>query len=110
MSAPDQGRVDEVRVFAEPWEAQAFALVVSLRDSGLFTWSEWTQTLGAILKSHGDKADGARYYHHWLEALEAILSTKAGILPPDVEAMCQAWREAAARTPHGMPIELKPEH
>ena len=48
------GRNDEVSVpgnsdgpvFHEPWEAEAFALAVSLNERGLFTWKEWAATLG----------------------------------------------------------------
>jgi hypothetical protein len=32
-------------VFAEPWEAQSFALAVKLSELGLFTWNEWAATL-----------------------------------------------------------------
>ena len=32
-------------VFREPWEAQAFAMAVSLHASGLFSWNEWAATL-----------------------------------------------------------------
>jgi hypothetical protein len=28
-------------VFAEPWQAQAFALAVKLSEQGHFTWKEW---------------------------------------------------------------------
>jgi hypothetical protein len=28
-------------VFAEPWQAQAFALAVELSAKGHFTWKEW---------------------------------------------------------------------
>ena len=28
-------------VFREPWEAQAFAMVVALHERGLFGWGEW---------------------------------------------------------------------
>ena len=34
-------------VFAEPWQAHAFALAVKLSDAGVFSWAEWTQALGA---------------------------------------------------------------
>ena len=34
-------------VFREPWEAQAFAMTLSLHQRGLFTWPEWAATLGA---------------------------------------------------------------
>ena len=32
-------------VFAEPWQAQAFALAVKLSEAGYFTWKEWTSAL-----------------------------------------------------------------
>ena len=42
-------------VFAEPWQAQAFALAVKLSELGHFTWNEWAATLGNELN-----ADAAR--------------------------------------------------
>ena len=38
-------------VFAEPREAQAFALAVKLSEDGHFTCSEWAATLGAQLEA-----------------------------------------------------------
>jgi hypothetical protein len=32
-------------VFAEPWQAQAFALAVKLSEQGHFTWKEWAAAL-----------------------------------------------------------------
>jgi len=58
-------------VFAEPWQAHAFALAVKLSERGLFTWAEWSATLAEELaeaKRHGEADDGSRYYHHWLAA------------------------------------------
>ena len=98
-------------VFAEPWQAQAFALVVTLHDQGVFTWSEWAEALsreihdrGKSPESHGDLQ--ADYYHRWLAALEALMAERGivdGTALVDREA---AWHAAAARTPHGEPIEL----
>ena len=36
-------------VFAEPWQAQAFALTVRLSEAGFFTWREWADGLAAVL-------------------------------------------------------------
>jgi len=36
-------------VFAEPWQAEAFALAVRLSAHGCFTWQEWATTLAAEL-------------------------------------------------------------
>ncbi len=44
-------------VFAEPWEAQAFALAVKLSEQGHFTWTEWAATLAEQLK---DAAENRR--------------------------------------------------
>ena len=33
-------------VFKEPWEANAFALVVGLHEKGAFEWNEWAEVLG----------------------------------------------------------------
>ena len=66
-------------MFAEPWQAQAFALAVKLSEAGHFTWREWTETLAAELKAAADRGepdDGARYYAHWLAALERLVAAK----------------------------------
>jgi len=39
-------RDEDGPVFREPWEAEAFALAVSLNERGLFTWKEWAKILG----------------------------------------------------------------
>ena len=38
-------------VFAEPWQAQAFALAVKLSEQGHFTWKEWAAALAEELKA-----------------------------------------------------------
>ena len=66
-------------VFAEPWEAQAFALAVKLSEQGHFTWSEWARVLGDQLKAAADRGepdDGSHYYEHWLAALEQLVTAK----------------------------------
>jgi nitrile hydratase accessory protein len=103
-------RNPEGPVFREPWEAQAFALAVSLNERGLFTWKEWAAILGEEIKkaqAAGDPDTGVTYYHHWLATLERILAEK-GLTDPRVLARTRdAWERACARTPHGTPIELR---
>ena len=97
-------------VFAEPWEAQAFALAVKLSEDGYFTWKEWAAVLADELKAAADRGepdDGLRYYHHWLAALERLTLAK-GLM--DLDAMRErkeAWADAYRHTPHGRPVELK---
>ena len=97
-------------VFREPWEAQAFALVLSLHERGLFSWNEWTAALGDAIKkaqAAGDPDTGATYYHHWLNALEHIVSAKGLADEATLARTRNAWGNACARTPHGAPIELQ---
>jgi nitrile hydratase accessory protein len=65
--------------FAEPWQAQVFALAVRLSAQGHFTWSEWAAALAAELDAaarRGTPDDGSRYYVHWLAALERLVEDK----------------------------------
>ena len=96
-------------VFAEPWQAQAFALAVNLSEQGHFTWQEWAAALADELKAAataGEPDDGSRYYHHWLAALERLLMAKGLAEPEALLARKEAWAEAYRRTPHGKPVEL----
>jgi nitrile hydratase accessory protein len=96
-------------VFAEPWQAQAFALAVRLSQEGHFTWKEWAATLADELKAAADRGepdDGSRYYHHWLAALERLVAAKRLSDPAAMQARKEAWAEAYRRTPHGKPVEL----
>jgi nitrile hydratase accessory protein len=98
-------------VFREPWEAQAFALAVSLNERGLFTWREWAKILGEEIKkaqAAGDPDTGETYYRHWLATLERIVAEKGLVDPRTLSRTRDAWERACTRTPHGMPIELKP--
>jgi nitrile hydratase accessory protein len=99
-------------VFREPWEAQAFAMAVALEARGVFTWGEWAETLGAEIKAAqraGDPDTGATYYHHWLAALERVLTAKGVTDRAMLARYHDAWDRAADRTPHGTPIELRAE-
>ncbi|HEX2216165.1 MAG TPA: nitrile hydratase accessory protein [Xanthobacteraceae bacterium] len=96
-------------VFREPWEAQAFAMALALNQRGLFTWKEWADALGAEIKraqAAGDPDTGETYYHHWLAALERLVTEKAIASAATLSRYREAWDRAADRTPHGLPIEL----
>jgi nitrile hydratase accessory protein len=96
-------------VFREPWEAQAFALVVALHERGVFGWDEWSRALAEQLAGADPDPTGERYYHAWLAALERFVAER-GLAGSDALARYRdAWERAAARTPHGTPIELTPE-
>jgi nitrile hydratase accessory protein len=97
-------------VFREPWEAQAFALVVALNQRGVFSWSEWAAALGTEIKraqAAGDPDLGNTYYRHWLAALERVLAEKGVASAALLARYRDAWEHATDRTPHGSPIELR---
>ena len=96
-------------VFAEPWQAQAFALTVKLSEQGHFTWHEWAATLADELRAAanaGEPDDGSRYYEHWLAALERLVTAKGLTDPAALVTQKEAWIEAYRRTAHGRPVEL----
>jgi nitrile hydratase accessory protein len=96
-------------VFAEPWQAQAFALAVTLSEQGHFTWKEWSAALAHELQagvSRGEPDDGSRYYECWLAALERIVTTKGLAEHSALLTRKDAWAEAYRTTPHGRPVEL----
>jgi nitrile hydratase accessory protein len=99
-------------VFREPWEAQAFAMALALHARGLFTWNEWAEALAHEIRraqASGDPDSGATYYRHWLATLERLVASKGVTTLETLHRYRDAWDHAADRTPHGSPIELKPE-
>ena len=99
-------------VFREPWEAQAFAMALSLHERGLFTWNEWAATLADEIKraqAAGDPDTGETYYRHWLATLERLVAAKGVASLETQHRYRDAWDHAADRTPHGSPIELRAE-
>ncbi len=112
VALPGLPRQGDEPVFREPWEAQAFALTVELHQTGAFTWSEWAAALAAEIASAqqaGDPDTGETYYLHWLATLEWMVAEKGILMPDALSRRKDAWAAAAARTPHGRPIELFPE-
>ena len=109
---PGIPRDDGGPVFREPWEAQAFSMALALHQRGVFTWPEWAAALADEIKraqANGDPDTGATYYRHWLATLERLVSEKGIASEPTLARYRDAWDRAADRTPHGTPIELRPD-
>ena len=107
---PRLPRDDRGPVFAEPWQAQAFALAVRLSSEGHFTWTDWAAALAAELDAaarRGAPDDGSRYYEHWLAALERLVETKRLVSSSELVERRHAWAEAYEHTPHGEPVRLR---
>jgi nitrile hydratase accessory protein len=113
LSAPDPltlprlPRDADGPVFAEPWQAQAFALAVRLSAEGVFSWPDWAAGLSRELAGDPDD-DGSRYYQHWVAALERLVTERGLLTDGDLAARKHAWAEAYEHTPHGQPVALSP--
>ena len=105
----DSGKDEQQPVFAEPWEAHAFAIAVKLSEKGLFKWSDWTNALAKEIKEAKDQGQpdfGNNYYQFWLSALETILLEKNILRKSDLKSMMEQWRHAYLSTQHGNPVKL----
>ena len=106
---PEGIKAESEPVFAEPWQAQVFAMALSLLETGSFNWNEWSSTLGAEISTageHGIAEDGTAYYELWLRALERLVAEKHLTSEHELEELKQAWKQAFASTPHGQPVVL----
>jgi nitrile hydratase accessory protein len=92
----------EQQPFAAPWQAQAFAMTLSLSERGLFTWVEWAAALAAEIRRAPDR----EYYQQRLAALERLLIAKGVTTDSELDRYHRGWDNAAQRTPHGAPIIL----
>ena len=105
----DTSKDEQQPVFAEPWEAHAFAIAVKLSEKGLFKWSDWTNALAEEIKEakeQGNPDFGNTYYQFWLSALETILLEKNILKKSDLKSMMEQWRHAFLSTPHGNHVKL----
>jgi len=95
-------------VFAEPWQASAFALAVHLSERGAFAWSEWSATLGREIQAAAERGpeEQAAYFHRWLDALERLCRDKGLVDAAEISRRAEEWRLAYLNTPHGQPVEL----
>jgi nitrile hydratase accessory protein len=110
LDLPRLPRDEDGPVFAEPWQAQTFALAVRLSEQGHFTWKEWAVALADELRAASDRGesdDGSRYYEYWLAALERLVIAKGLSNPAALLERKEAWADAYRHTPHGKPVELR---
>jgi nitrile hydratase accessory protein len=104
---------DRPTTFREPWQAQAFALVVALADAGLFDWPEWVARFSAEIRArpqerHEDSETA--YYRQWLATLERIIVERDACAPDAIDRRQADWRQAYLHTPHGQAVALENAH
>lgn len=101
----ERALASEARAFDEPWQAEAFALAVQLHERGLFTWREWSETLGGEIARRAERGE-EDYFLCWLSAIEILVERKAIASRAELAGIADAWREAYRTTPHGKPVRL----
>lgn len=78
-AVPGLPRDEEDVVFAAPWEAKAFALIVHLHQRGAFPWQAWVDVLSHEIAADVGRAVETPYYELWLSAAEKLM-TGQGLL------------------------------
>jgi nitrile hydratase accessory protein len=73
---PGLPRDDDGVVFAAPWEAKAFALVVHLHQRGSFAWSDWVNALSSEIAADKARSEPTPYYLLWLSAAEQLIAAR----------------------------------
>ncbi len=85
---------DDSVVFAAPWEAKAFALVVNLHQRGYFPWTAWVDALSAAIAADAAARANTPYYLLWLTAAEKLFATLGLVEAHTLQAACAALRES----------------
>jgi nitrile hydratase accessory protein len=92
-------------VFTAPWESRAFAMAISMSESGQIAWEDFRRHLIGRIAAWEKAGDGEwSYYECWLDALEA-LAVERGLLPHGTlddraEALAQRPAGHDHRQPH----------
>ncbi len=90
-------------VFAAPWEARAFGMVIALHEQRRYEWNEFRDHLIAEIARAEAAGEPSSYYERWLAAFERLLTEKGLVAPEELAARAA---ELAARSPaaeHGHP-------
>jgi nitrile hydratase accessory protein len=102
---------DEQRLaFNEPWQAEAYALVQVLIETGRISPTEWTQAFRASLReaaAEGEPDSSDTYYAALSEALKRVLVAGGRLQGAEVRQRIDDWRAAYHRTLHGMHVSLR---
>lgn len=102
-------RDDEAPVFEEPWQAQAFSVLVAMNEAGHFPWTDWAKTFSRTIEAmpamSSESASDA-YYRQWVNALEEMVISLGVVAEEEIASREQEWRHAYLNTPHGLPVNL----
>jgi nitrile hydratase accessory protein len=101
---------DEQRLaFNEPWQAEAYALVQVLIETGRISPTEWAQAFGASLREAAAEGEPGSdtCYAALSQALERVLVAGGRLQGAEVRQRIDDWRAAYHRTLHGMHVRLR---
>ena len=87
-------------VFAAPWEAKAFALVIQLHQEGRFAWQEWVDALSGEIAADATRHPHTPYYELWLAAAEKLVSGKGLVATETLQATRSALSAAQTADDH----------
>jgi len=89
LAIPQSG---EEPVFAEPWQARIFALMVAMEKAGRFAWSDFQALLIEEIKRSEAAGEPRPYYENWLAAAERLLSRLDLAAAEEVDAVVARLR------------------
>jgi nitrile hydratase accessory protein len=75
-------------VFAEPWEARIFAIVVALAEAGRFPWAEFQTRLAAAIAADPERP----YWSSWLTAALSLLEEGGLATRAELEGVVRTLR------------------
>lgn len=96
--------------FKDSWEAEAYAIGNLLVKLGKVSARHWMELMAESIReaqSYGDPDTGETYYNHWCRSLEKYCFQAGLTTPADHAQILALWREAVARTPHGVPLVIE---
>lgn len=78
------------QAFKEPWHAQLFAITIALHESGVMSWTEWSDMLAKEIEARtpvpgSDPED--EYYGSWQAALERLLQSRNMVGGSELKSM-----------------------
>jgi nitrile hydratase accessory protein len=89
---------DDGPVFAEPWQARVFAVIVRLCQDGRYDWKAFQQRLiEEVGAADVTGYDITGYYEHWLAAAEKLLVAEGLVSAHELAAR---KAHVAAHRPH----------
>jgi nitrile hydratase accessory protein len=100
--------------FRIPWELRSFALGVAFHEADGFPWGDFQSELVAAIASAEDADRPEHYYARWIEALEALLTTRTALdvseLDRRTKTILETPRDDTHQHAHDAPASVEHGH